>query len=748
MKKGPVLYVSPAGSDTAQGSFDAPLSSVQEALARLKGKTSRETPGEIRLFGGEYSMRESITVPEANSWLKICAVPGEKPVLTGSAELPANRFLPLSQAEGKQFPAKERIPPSARDHVFVYDLGAEGIPVGEILKNGFNWPQAACYPELICDGVLQTLAQWPNDRDLTRSDLLAGWDKPERVQRYTAEMRAAYCTAQAHGARPGTVARDYFADKRDDPKPCEEILRMDGPALYCVGEALAARAPAWAREPEGWLCGYFGNNYADDMTAIAAYDPENKLLSYKEPVMYGVADHWLSVRGRNLLCELDAPGEYYIDRQDGRNVLYFYPPDGTLKDRRVCLKAFSLPFFRLEAARGVTLSGLTLTAGTGHAIILSDCRGCEISQCEIYNFSLDAVRIGGSNGAITSDPTYAAFHGGNRNRVTGCAIHHMGGGGVFASGGDVKTLTRGDHMVSGCEFHHLSMLRTYTPAVWLEGVGNTARDNCIHDCPHMVIQIMGNDMLIQHNRIENVCLRASDQGAIYAGRCLNWLGNVITGNIIRGVGAKDNHGVYLDDGMSGAIITRNCFSDVSGACIFSNSGFGHRIEENLFLTDGSAVRAWSFPFTRPVPNERVLRARFESVLKPPFNTPENIQRWYAHYEKDYPYLPSLYFPSEIQGHPDDKNCVLRPAHASYKRNVIVGTGFLHDGKDGFTRYYDESFGLPLFRAASPALLKLNEKDCTVDGDSPLKTAPGFGPSWIKAWNDAMTGKEERHEPFG
>jgi hypothetical protein len=322
----------------------------------------------------------------------------------------------------------------------------------------------------------------------------------------------------------------------------------------------------------------------------------------------------------------------------------------------------------------------------------------------------------------------------------------MGGGGVFAAGGDLKSLKRGGHLVAGCEFRNLSLLRTYTPAVWLEGVGNAFRDNYIHDCPHMVVQIMGCDMLIQHNRIENVCLHASDQGAIYAGRCCNWLGNVITGNIIRHVGAKDNHGVYLDDGMSGAVITRNCFEDISGACVFSNSGFGHRIEDNLFLTDRNAVRAWSFPFTRPVSNERVLKARFDDVLKPGgggfgSNTPENIRAWYAHYAKDYPYLPDLYFPSADQGHPDDENSVLRPAHASFRRNVIVGKGRLHDGGDGFTRYYDGGFGLPLFTAPSAAALELNETDRTIRGDSPLADDPDFGPAWIKAWNSAMLGKE-------
>ena len=91
--------------------------------------------------------------------------------------------------------------------------------------------------------------------------------------------------------------------------------------------------------------------------------------------------------------------------------------------------------------------------------------------------------------------------------------------------------------------------------------------------------------------------------------------------------------------------------------------------------------------------------------------------------------------------PDDENCVLRPAHASYSRNVIIGNGWLHDGGDGFTRYYDKSFGLPLYTAKSLSSLRLNEEDCGISEDSPLAAAPGFGLAWIKAWNDAMKGSD-------
>ena len=740
------LYVSPSGDDGAAGSFDAPLGSLEEALRRLRGRTSPDAPGGIRLFGGEYRMRKTIVIPAENSFLSIRAVDGEKPVLTGSAALDTARFIPLSEAGGPQYAAKSRIPEAARAHVYAYDLGAEGIPAGSIQKNGFNWPQTACTPELICDGALQTLAQWPNDRDLDRDDLVAGWDKPPVLERYTEAYWARYHAAHASGARVGTIARDYFSDKCENPRSFDELLAMDGPRLYCVSNELAKHAARWGRdqEPDGWLCGYFGNNYANDMTPIEGYDGDRRLLCLSQPVMYGVADRWIKVRGRNLLCELDAPGEYYIDRQDGRSVLYYWPEGDNLSGKSIELKSFDREFLRLEGARGVVIEGLTFTAGTGHGVVLLDCEDCVIRGCECYNFSLDAVRIGMNNGAITTDPAYEVLRGGHRNRVTGCRIHDMGGGGVYCAGGDRRTLERAGHVVSGCEFWNLSMLRTYTPAVYLEGVGSAARDNYIHDCPHMVIQIMGNDMLILRNRIENVCRNASDQGAIYAGRCQTWLGNVIEGNLIRRVGRYDDHGVYLDDGMSGAVIRRNLIEDVSGACVFSNCGFGQIIEDNIFITENPAVRIWSQPFKRPIPNENVLKPRFDAMLDPAQNAPGNIENWFRHYAKDYPWLPKLRFPDEAAGHPDDPDCAFRPGHWRFGGNVVIGGGRLHDAGEGFLRYYDGDIGKPLFAAESAEALGLDIETGLIDENSPLAGDGDFGPGWIEAWNEAIRGKADEH----
>lgn len=159
-----------------------------------------------------------------------------------------------------------------------------------------------------------------------------------------------------------------------------------------------------------------------------------------------------------------------------------------------------------------------MDGGTGYGVILLDCESCQIVDFEFSNLSLEAVKIGEHSAAITTDPPYTTAHGGHNNKVINSLFHDLGGGGVYLAGGDRKTLERGEHLVTNCEFYNISRLQTYTPAVYLEGLGNTAANNYIHDTPHMVIQIMGNDMLVTRNRIENTCLNASDQAPIYAGR--------------------------------------------------------------------------------------------------------------------------------------------------------------------------------------------------------------------------------------
>ena len=734
------FYVSPTGNDGFSGSESAPFQSLERAL-----RTSGEND-EIILRGGVYQVYDSALIGQGHSGLTLRAFEGETPVLDGSVPLEAKDFVRLDDVKGERFASACRIPEESRANVWVYDLKAHGIPTGTIYKNGFNWPLRPVAPELVADGEIQTLAGWPKGRAMTRAEILIGREIKGRENSHTPDEHARYITAMHSGARQGGVPRAYFFDKTDSPMSTEEMLKLDAPVFYTASDELKAKAQAWLPrdeselkdgakyETDAWLKGYFENNYADDMSRMRAYDPQRRLLYLEHPTMQGVQDYWLKLNAMNVLGELSAPGEYYIDRFNGNDVLYYYPNGGSIDGKRISFTALTKPALRIENASGVTLSGISFTNGTGNALELMDCEHCVISDCEISNFALDAIRIGETSGTITADPAYATRRGGHNNTVKACYIHDMGGGGVFLAGGDPETLERANHAVMNCEFYRLSNKRTYSPAVYLEGVGSSFTDNYVHSSPHVSVHIMGNDMLVRGNLIEDVCLNASDQGAIYAGRCFTWLGNVIEGNVVRNVGGRDNHGIYWDDGMSGGIVRGNVFENISGHCLFMNSGHDHVLEDNVFICSNSAVRLWGYESKRPIPNEKTHRFRWNAR----FAKPEVKARWVEHYRRLYPRLDRLYFPEDDGVYPDDPDCVFAPARHTFARNVIIGSESLHNGTEATLKYYEKDFGKPLFTAMTAGEAGFDLSSYRFNADSPVNDAPGFGKEWTERFNKSIT----------
>ena len=432
----------------------------------------------------------------------------------------------------------------------------------------------------------------------------------------------------------------------------------------------------------------------------------------------------------------------------------------------------------MENAEEIQISGIRFTGTTNSGITMTDCELCTISGCELYNISMDAIKIGDNNGMITADSGYDTFGGGHNNTVANCVIHDMGHGGIYMAGGDRKSLERGNNMVKNCEFYNVSRLETYTPAIYLEGVGNTAQDNYIHDAPHMVIQIMGNDMLVTRNKIINTCYNANDMAPIYIGRDWTWLGNEISYNYIENVrystSTDFDFGIYMDDNASGVIIHHNIFNKIGGNAIYSNKGYGHYVVDNIvvdgtgpyyrYLTNG--YHSWA----RPVPNEKSLKYRFYDILrtydeavaagdeskeatKGYWNTQENINKWIEHYNTLYNELDeyskkSAYafdlgakcFPTEGDNSSatwTDQNSIAAQANMTTVRNITVNTkdlwnlgGFYNNVNPSDAETYD----VKRHKAASISALGLDLSTGKISSNSSLAKDANYGPKWIAEWN--------------
>jgi len=213
--------------------------------------------------------------------------------------------------------------------------------------------------------------------------------------------------------------------------------------------------------------------------------------------------------------------------------------------------------------------------------------------------------------------------GGSNNGVIGCDIYETGNGGISLSGGERKSLKPAKHFAENNHIHNYGRWnRMYQSAISIDGVGNRAGNNLIHNAPHMAISFGGNDHIIELNEIHSVCYESNDAGAIYAGRDWTMRGTVIRHNYmhhINGFEGKGCVGVYLDDMFCGTKIYGNVFYKVTRAA-FIGGGRDCLVENNIFVDcdpalhiDGRALNWANYHVDTTMP-DRLLEMPYKDAL--------------------------------------------------------------------------------------------------------------------------------------
>jgi len=361
--------------------------------------------------------------------------------------------------------------------------------------------------------------------------------------------------------------------------PIADIVERDGHKIHGIPGSKVGkfvyegdRPKRWVGEKDPWLHGYWFWDWSDQRQRIEAIDTEKRIISLAPPYHgYGYRKgQWYYAF--NMLCELDSPGEWYLDRSTG--VLYFWPPEPIESGRAVVSVLPTL--LTMKGTSYAAIRGFTFEAARETAITVSDGHYTQITGCIIRNVGGSAVSVGG----------------GTANGVIGCDIYLTGCGGISVGGGDRATLTPAGNYAENNHIHHYSRVqRVYQPGIHLSGVGNRAAHNLIHDAPHMGMGFGGNDHLIELNEIYNVCFESNDAGAIYTGRDWTMRGHILRYNYlhdINGFRGKGCVGIYLDDMFSSAAIYGNVFNKVTMAA-FIGGGRDCRIENNIFVDCNPAI---------------------------------------------------------------------------------------------------------------------------------------------------------------
>jgi parallel beta-helix repeat protein len=402
-----------------------------------------------------------------------------------------------------------------------------------------------------------------------------------------------------------------------------------------------ANLQAWRQEPDLIATGYWFYNWADTTIPLKAIDLATHRITLTEPApTYGLKIGQL-VFFQNILAELDQPGEWYLDKAHG--LLYFWPPE-SLHENEVEVSTLE-KLLTINNASYIKISGITFQNARGDAIIVRGGQHVSIDHSVIRNI--------GNRAAVIS--------GGQDNGLTDMLIEDIGEGGVVLSGGDRQTLTSTNLYVEGSTIRRFGRVsRAYQAAVMLDGVGNRATGNKISDAPHTAIMFAGNDHLITHNEIYDVCKDADDAGAIYTDRDWTGRGTVISENYLHDFPTIAN-AVYLDDQSSGIIVRNNRFENLRVG-VFLSGGRDNLVEGNTFknvvisLHLDARGKTWEKAMTED------KNGQFQKALR---SVPYNL----APYNR-YPHLANI-LEDELGA----------PKYNVYRRNQVIGNARLDISKD-------------------------------------------------------------------
>ena len=615
------LFVAPNGSDaTGDGTIRAPFATLERARdeIRARKKSNVNYGAEVVLREGIYFRTSSFELTTADSGSEnhpiiYKAYKGEKVRIHGGQE------INLQEAQKVRDPnVKARFQKAVRDSIVVIDLHKLGITNFGILRTvGFSRPFGPAWAELFVNGSPYTLARWPN----TSTVAMGKVHNPGAIPR-----------AGDYTNRGGTFEFEFD------------------------------RPLGWKHHEAIWISGYFKQGWAEDAVALAKIDTKHKTLTTKQASLYGFGSGKAFNRYYfyNVLEELDAPGEYYLDRGTGK--LYFYPNEQL---ESIAVSLLESPLVSTIGASNIEFHDIIFEYSRGIGVYMERTHNNRINACTFRNLGSVAIVMGrgikpfevlqhqGLGEAVSnevgsylqhlySDTTFNRL-GGTNNGITYCTIYNTGAGGIHLSGGDRLSLKSGENFVENTSIYNFNRIeKSYRAGIDISGVGNRISHCEIYNAPSMAILLHGNNHLIEYNDIHHVCQEVHDQGALYYGRDPSERGHQVRYNFFHHLNSiHTTSAVYHDDGACGMKVFGNVFYKAGKIPVLIGGGMDNPYTNNIFIASDLGIsldnrlQGWAKKIMEEggVFDQRLLHVKHKH---PPYSSAYPLL---ANYWEDTPALP-------------------------------------------------------------------------------------------------------------
>lgn len=541
------IYVSPLGNDSASGSIDNPLKTLDGARARVRQlRESGIYVSEVIFRGGDYHMRTvNFTIDDSGTEkhpIIYKAYEGEIPRFKGSVELNVSDFQPVTDEK-----VLSRVKDDVRDKLVETDLLSQNVSQGDLFNPNVSGTSYALnggdkgdYNSVFVDGTECQIAQWPNGRDYV------SWES--NLNNYTIIY--------------------------SEPDP-----------------------DRWVNAKDWWILAFNRLDFAMTRVTPTKVDATKKTISVPSSVSLNnrFSKRW---KAYNLLEELDMPGEYYIDTNTMK--LYFYAPH-TIANSVVELSVENYALLNITGLSNVSFQGLSFEQTRGNAVRTIDINNVDFENCTFKNIGDKAIRQTSSKKVITGashwQAAYGYANGAYNSDIRGCYFENLGSSAIYATGGNQDTLTSSGNIIEDNIICAANQRYIIDSAVILTGCGITFRRNVVTKSSQHGLQLYGNNHVIEDNEFSDVLREVADAGVIYQGQNQLSRGNIIQRNLIHNVNPKDPRlvsgtcGIYVDDRQQGNTIINNFIIGIKGNGYNSNQASAMNFSNNIIV---DCRKGWAF----------------------------------------------------------------------------------------------------------------------------------------------------------
>lgn len=336
---------------------------------------------------------------------------------------------------------------------------------------------------------------------------------------------------------------------------------------------------SWTNPTTGRVNIFTATNYTNEIVNIASVDLANRRINLATNTYYDI------VPGNRFFVshikeELDAPGEWFYSSAEQK--LNIIPPAGVdMATARVTVPVLRT-IFQLQDVHQVALANIRVEETNEAGIVIDSGSQITLADLTIQNVLSDGVRLNGAISDIVIDNNF---------------IQKTGQNGILVAPNETyrKTLTSQNIVIRQNTIREAGVVIKTGYGIRLDKtVGVEIRNNTISSLPRGGIFIIGNDNVVDKNVVRDTNRETEDSAAIVLlGRSWLYRGNTITNNFIAdtgGYGLDSNGwvykyftwGVYLDDFMSGTVVTNNIISRSIRGAFQLHGGRDTRIINNVF----------------------------------------------------------------------------------------------------------------------------------------------------------------------